>query len=242
MGLSKSNNRGKIYLNLVGGKIARRHQSHIKDVDGKNITIDRDIFNDKKELVKTVIEEYYDELSGLLQDAKLDTTGDYGSRLILELIDEGELFSIQIPVNTSYGRSFLMRVPNIDSSVELTIKPYSFEDKEKGKKISGINIFQSGCGWENNKVPNKWSKDNPGDLPSWEKEMVAGKVTWNSNKQLNYLVAEFENWCKNIASISIIDTSVNNEVDPLELERQFAEEKMSKDSSDNQGGQSDLPF
>lgn len=198
MGLKTAENENRTYLNIIGGKLAVRLKSHIEE-NGKVVTEEREI-RDKAtgEVLKTVIERYYQSLEGLITEAYIDPTGDYGSRIVIKMLDEGEEFIIQLPVESNYGRSFMLRVPNIDTSMPTTIRPYSFED-DNGKIQSGVTVYQSDRGFENDKVPAKWTKDNPGELPPWEGVDVGGKMKWNSDKQTNFLIGELNKWANQLS-------------------------------------------
>lgn len=207
MGLNDPKQTNKTYLNIVSGRLARRYKKH-QEVNGKQVTIDREIKNKKGEVIKTVIERHYESVEGLIVSASIDTSGDFGSRLVFELLDDGDEFTVQIPVESSYGRSILLRIPNIDPEFPVTIYPYSFENKE-GKNQTGITVYQEGCGWEKDKVPYKWTKDEPGSLPDWEFAEVAGKKKWNSDKQTNFLCKHFDQWANNIGAIEVENVNEN---------------------------------
>lgn len=192
MGLNEREGAGKIYLSIVGGQISRRYKEHQR-VGDKTVTVERDITDDQGEVTKTIIERCYQDIDGIISKAKIDTSGDYGSRLMIELIDGSDLFVLQISLESSYGRAFMLRSPNIDAAKPVIIRPYSFED-EDGKKQTGVVVYQTGCDWEKDKVPYKWTKDEPGEMPEWEFTMVADKKKWNSDKQTNFLAQQFSLW------------------------------------------------
>ncbi len=101
MGLKTAENENRTYLNIIGGKLAVRLKSHIEE-NGKVVTEEREI-RDKAtgEVLKTVIERYYQSLEGLITEAYIDPTGDYGSRIVIKMLDEGEEFIIQLPVESN---------------------------------------------------------------------------------------------------------------------------------------------
>ena len=248
MGLnnSKSNNSNKIYLNIVGGKITRRYKEHQPEENGKPVTFSREI-KDKisGEVIKTVIERSYDSIDGTLQSAAIDNTGSYGSMLVFDMMDNGEEFTLSLPLDSSYGRAILLRIPNIDSNKVIEFSPFNFESKDdmkdgKPKKIVGCNIFQKDCGWEKDKVPAKWTKENQGSLPQWVKSETTGK--WDSTAQLEFLGAHFNQWASKVGGIP-----VDEEPNPMEMETQFAQEQAAKAEtppppSENDAPVDDLPF
>lgn len=189
MGLNENDNKQKIYLNIVGGKVTRRFQEHQPDGG----TTEREIFDDKGNLTKTVIEKYYDSVSGTIVGAK-SQIGQYGTTLLFTLNSDGVDFCFQVRYDTSYGRSILMRLPNIDTDEVVYFSPYNFESKDdfkngKPKKIVGVTIKQF-----DNKINPFWTKENPKELPEWEKTTVAGQDKWNTDKQNEYLHDFFIEW------------------------------------------------
>lgn len=198
MGLNETNNFQKIFLNIVGGKITRRFNEH-QFLDEKQITIEREIFDDKNELVETKIEKYYDSISGIITKAK-SHIGQYGTTLSFTIISDEIEYVFQVKFNTSYGRSILMRLPNIDTDETVEFLPYNFESKTdfkngKAKKIVGVSVKQF-----NKKINPFWTKDNPKDLPNWEKTTVAGQDKWNTDKQDEYLHDFFISWSEKFVS------------------------------------------
>ena len=230
MGLNESKHQSKTYLNIVGGKLARRYKEH-HEVNGKTVTIDREIKDRSTgEVTKVVIERHYQDIDGLIIGASIDTKGDFGSRLVLELMDgdTSEQFIIQIPLESSYGRAIMMRVPNVDTEKLATIRPYSFEEKDSGKTQTGVVIYQKDCDWEDDKVPYKWNKENPGNMPQWEFTEVAGKKKWNSDKQTNFLCDSFLAWADKIGEINTHNSDEANDPDIMDMEREFALEQEKK--------------
>lgn len=196
MGLKSNSTEKKVYINIIGGKLARRFEEHQMEGD-KQVTESREIKDDNNVVVKTVIEQYYDELDGFITSASIDTEGNFGARIILEMMDAGEKFIIQMGLTSSYGAAFMKRCTNVDASSKVTIKPYSF-DGEGGKKQVGLVVYQEDRGFDKNLVPYAWTKEKPGDMPPWEQKMVAGVPKWNSDDQTNFLAEHLVKWASNI--------------------------------------------
>jgi len=251
MGLNnnQSNNSNKIYLNIVGGKITRRYKEHQPEENGKPVTFEREI-KDKKtgEVIKTVIERSYDSIDGTLQSASIDSSGSFGAMLVFNMIDNGEEFTLSLPLDSSYGRAILLRVPNIDPNKAIEFSPFNFEsDTEmkdgKPKKIVGCNIFQKDCGWDKDKIPAKWTKDNPGSLPQWVRSETTGK--WDSTAQLEFLGKHFLQWASKIGGIPT-DDSVSQlaeamDANPVEMEQQFAQEQADRADTPPPVSENDKP-
>jgi hypothetical protein len=256
MGLNDPKSSNKLYLNIVGGRIAQRFKEHQFDGD-KQLTEEREIINKQtKEVEKVVKERYYESIDGLITNAELDKTGDFGARLVFTILDEGIEYTLQISADSSYGRAVMLRIPNVDPSKPATFNPYNFENKENNKMQTGVTIYQKGCDWEKDKVPYRWTKDNPGSLPSWEEVDKMGKKEWDSTKQLNFLAAHFEQWAKSVGAIvtsTPTDFTEQPQEDPdvLAMEKEFAEDQAKKAEEKTQPSQNvdpnvgevdDLPF
>lgn len=247
MGLNKSQNQeGKIFLNIVNGKITRRYKNHQKDGNGKQVTVEREIVNKKtKKVDKVVIEQYWDDIDGTLVSATIDTTGDYGANLVFEMNDDGENFLLQIPLDSSYGDTILKRIPNIATALRVKFVPYNFESKtELGndgnpKKIIGCNVFQEGV-----KIKPKWTKEEPGNLPKWIKSETTGK--WNNTDYLEFLGKYFLQWAAKINNIITPKSATEKlmEEDSLSMETEFAKRKADGVDLNSSGLEedSDLPF
>ncbi|MDC1302265.1 hypothetical protein N8Z08_02075 [bacterium] len=266
MGVNKNKHTGGIYYNIVNGEVARRFREHQFDSQKNQTTVDREITDDKGNVTKIVIEEQYESIDGIIVAAEINNEGNFGSviRFTLADTDTGEQSIFSMPLDSSYGRSVLLRIPNIDPTKKVTFRPYSFESKDQvdknnnPKKIVGVTVYQKDCGWDKSNVPAKWTKDNPGSLPQWEKKIVAGKEKWNSDDQLNFLAQHFMQWANKIDGIvpevkeAPKPQGVQMDATPLEMEREFAErnaavadlaESINADiQPENENEVDDLPF
>lgn len=249
MGLNnnQSNNANNIYLTIVGGKITRKFKEHLPEQNGKPVTFERGLKDKNGEVYKTVIEQYYDSISGYVTKAVIDTAGDYGATLKFTLQDDEE-YILSISLDSSYGIAIMKKIPNINPNKEIEFSPFSFDSPDelkngKPKKIVGCNVYQKDCGWNKDKVPYKWDKENPGSLPQWVKSETTGK--WDNTAQLDFLGSHFRKWAEGVGAVVVHDS----EQDPMEMERQFAEEQAAKSAAKQDQGMSNteddpdkLPF
>jgi len=74
-----------------------------------------------------------------------------------------------------FSGNFIDRSPNIDINMPISIKPYSFVDKEKDKQVRGISLYQEG-----KKIESAFTKDK-GNKPMATSHKLgnSGKVHWN---------------------------------------------------------------
>lgn len=152
----------------------------------------------KKRVNKVGNEVYYyeyDSISGNITDANIRTIDSLSIDIIeLDIQDVTERYTLSIPVNSRFGKSFMVKMLNIDVNQQVEIAPYSFLDKE-GKQVSGVTLYQ---GTDRTKVESLYSRDNPNGMPE-AKKIRKGKVeTWDFTDQTNFLYDEFNKFASTI--------------------------------------------
>jgi hypothetical protein len=89
----------------------------------------------------------YEGLSGRIEGLTFDK-GNFGERLKVLLVDVDERMEIQIPVKSDYFVDFAKRLPNVDLSQEVELKPFSIEKEPnaQGKVYTDqyLVIYQNG--------------------------------------------------------------------------------------------------
>jgi hypothetical protein len=129
--------------------------------------------------------EQFDEFEGRVLDIKIsddEYQGEHFKKIGLLMRDDtGKQYLLNMKMNSGYGVSFCMLVPNIEWMWPIIISGFSKE--VEGKKKTGIFIKQRG-------VFIKWhfTKDNPGELPSLKKVKYKGHDVWDSSDQQNYFL------------------------------------------------------
>ena len=254
MGLNESDNsKRKIYLNIVGGEIARRFTEHQFEGD-KQITTTRDIKDDDGNVTKTIIERTYKSISGVITNADIDKSGGYGAMLVFTIMSDGEEYTLSVTLDSGYGRAILKKLPNVNADKEIEFTPFNFDSQDQmnkngdPKKIVGVNLFQKDCGWEKDKVPYKWTAESPGNLPKWKQSETTGK--WDNTEELEFLGQHFKQWAKGVGGVVPASQEAPDAGDPndvLSQEIAHAESKEIPDLnesevSDNQDDTNDLPF
>lgn len=142
----------------------------------------------------TVYEQMFDFIRGRVVGATLKAHEEYGDNIELTIYDGIEKANLQIKFDSAYGRSFLYKIPNCNFENEITIKPYSFVDKETGKNVLGLFILDP-----IEKVPNFYTKDKPNGLPPMKEVTFKGKKTWDNTDQIKFLKERFEEFCKSFS-------------------------------------------
>ena len=165
------NSVGGNYYNVSNGKIVKSFGSN--ETEGATSRVNK--------VGNTVYEKYFSFIEGNLIDASIKSNEAFGDSIILKLQDEaGELDILQLKFDSSYGRSFLFKIPNLDLSKSMKIVPYSFTNKN-GKEITGLNIYN------NAKVLSAFSREEPNGLPPLKEITFNGKKQWDKTKQLAFL-------------------------------------------------------
>jgi hypothetical protein len=152
MGVSNNNRESKIYVNVVGGKLAIRAKKATDVAPDGTLAKTRIAENKSTGEKKEVHEFIYDELSGTLENItceKNDTLQAFQYTLTLD--DVGTKYTLNIPAESKYGDSLAVKIPSLVKGAMLIIKPYDFEDKKeinphtgKVKRVVGIAINQDG--------------------------------------------------------------------------------------------------
>lgn len=174
MGLNK--HEGGTFLSISDGKIVRRHEAEVK---GK--TVSR-----VNKLGKTVHEEKFDDIEGIISDLRLrtDTSGQgYGDQYVIQITDGSDVYSINVQQNSRYATSFLKCLPNLDLSTPVRLMPWSMQDKKNpAKNITGITLWQG-----KEKILPAYTKEDPNGLPEMKKVKLKGKDTWDSYEMDEFL-------------------------------------------------------
>jgi len=67
---------------------------------------------------------------------------DYGENILTTLVDaEGNEVVWSESTGSNFGTDYMKKLPNLDFSAKVSIKPYAFED-ENGRDRRGVSIFQ----------------------------------------------------------------------------------------------------
>ena len=161
-------NTSSIYLAVADGKIVRRH----KEPTGSS----------RERITKTgkvVHEEHYDYVSGMIADISTKDS-DYGKFWNVVLLDGGEKYTLQFQYSGGNASSFLRALPNVDLSKPVKLIPRVQIDKDK--KRSSIVMVQ-----DDKAIRWRWTKDNPGDMPTLRKVKVKGIEQWDDSDMMEYL-------------------------------------------------------
>jgi hypothetical protein len=100
----------------------------------------------------TKFERVYDELSGVITGVAF-FDGEFGKTLHVSVTDVEGTIVLSMNTATNYAEDMMKKLPALDLTKKVVLKPYSFEDKNK-KLRRGISVVQEGYPSEGNKVKN----------------------------------------------------------------------------------------
>ena len=246
-GLEEITSGNKTYLNIIGGRVAQRVKEHIIGNDGKRKTEERKITDDEGNVLRTVIERYYRGIGGVVQSVRVDTSGDYGATIVIDIMAKENLYVFTVQLDSSYGKSIMFKVPNIDFSKEVIFRPYNFESKDevgkngKPKKIVGISIVQKDDNGKEQKIEGFWTKEDPKDLPPLEKHEGVSGVKWNGDKRLDFLASQL---IIHTESLKTLNMDKPSEIEETEapVKTPMTEKLKEKLDMKEETSDDDLPF
>lgn len=195
----------KTYVNILDGKMS------IKVRPGTPGALQRE--NKKKAIVH---ELRYDQISGFLTGFN-HRTGEFGVEFLIDLLDDGTAYQIQVPWSSRHTKCFLVSCPNIDLKLPVTIRPYKFEPPDKkGKSISGLNVIQAG-----QKLPPAWAKER---IPPMVKLLdIRGRPVlengiqkWDSSDQMSFLWDSANSWATKAGLFNTLPEEAHQEAQPQE--------------------------
>lgn len=88
----------------------------------------------------TKTELMFNELSGQITNIEMHE-GNFGNNLQVTFTDADGDVTLSIGTNTSFGEDFMKKLPSIDMTQDVVVKPYNFTD-DRGKNMKGLSITQ----------------------------------------------------------------------------------------------------
>jgi hypothetical protein len=170
----------KTYLSVMFGKVVQKVS---KDTEG---AIPRE--NKKGD---TVYEKRYKTVSGHITGISTRTHEEFGTDVLIQMVDGDEAYQIQIPSASGYGRAFLRRMMNIDYNEPVTLSPYGWTNDD-GKEKWSMGIFQN-----DEKVEDFfWDSEKKkviNGLPELKEVKVnKNKSVWDDSDMMDFLFVDEE--------------------------------------------------
>lgn len=183
MGLENTGGNSK-FVTITGGKFTLR----LQDGDDNPDAVERVLGEKSPRAGQTIRELQYNKLGGVIVSAEMKD-GNYGVDMVFDIVDGGDAFKLQIPLNSSFFGQITKRLPNVNPA-----EPIDFfigKDAEKGKPF--VWIKQGGA-----TVKMEHTKDNPNGMPPWGKKMDKGKEVDDPSAQENFLYEVAVKFCASI--------------------------------------------
>lgn len=177
-----NNTSDKRYLSILSST-GKFHQSVPEGTDGA-VKREYETSSGEKGVKNELV---YSEVSGIITGLSFHD-GDFGKNLQIELDDDGV---VSVGVESSFGEDIMKKLPGIDLSSSVKLKPYAFTD-DAGKNRRGVTIEQDG-----DKLYNYYYDNNAGKavngMPEFDGDMN-DKDDWKMYfmKARKFLVKEVE--------------------------------------------------
>lgn len=159
MGATPYTSESKIFFNIHQNMFVRR-VTEITEGAVKRTT------QPKTGQPKDIWELQFKDLSGRLKSIEVKET-DFGKKYELTIEDVGEVYVLQVGVESGYGDTLISKIVGINPDHDIRLVPYSFIPKDSTKKKEGLNIYQGDV-----KIEPQYTKDNPNGKPQPESEKM----------------------------------------------------------------------
>lgn len=166
--MAAGNNSNAIYYSIANGKICRQ----VKSESAHSVTrVNKN--------GKTVHEEFYDFLDGVITDIQTKDN-EFGKFWMITLQDIDSTQILQMNYSSGYSAAFLKMLPNVDLNSKVKITPKITMEGEKKKTSLFINQHGIAIKWF-------FTKDDPAGLPPLQQKKVKGKVVWDDSDTMEFL-------------------------------------------------------
>lgn len=178
MGLEQGGSR-KTFLSVNDGKITRRVEEGTPNAVKKT----------KKDGTH-YHELQYPAVSGYIVGVNKRET-QWGTNLAIDISDNGELFSLEMPWSSRYSSGFFCCMPNIDVSRKIRFSPYMKVVSNNGKDVKKTMLYLAYSDIKDEKGNFKqiewaYTKDNPNGLPEMKQIRVKGADVWDDTERQEF--------------------------------------------------------
>lgn len=130
-----SNEREDVTYIKIVADTGKFHMEVPVDQEGQDGVVVREGSVDGNEYRK--VERTFDTLKGMIKGVDIKDT-DYGTNLNVKIED----VVISLNVDSSFAQDLMKKIPSIDISQPVILKPYSFKN-DKSKDVRGVSITQN---------------------------------------------------------------------------------------------------
>ncbi len=167
--------RDRIFYKIHEGKICTRTTSD--NPNARSRVLEKGV-----NAGKTIYEEEFDYLAGHLKSIKFHTHDDYGVFMDITLWDEEEQMNHELSVSTTSNafQGFCMRMENIDLEKQIVLLAGVTDERY------WMIVQQKGPDGKSRTLDRRYTKEDPGECPPWEKFIVNQKEIWDKTKQIEF--------------------------------------------------------
>ena len=166
--MATGNNSNADFYSISNGKICRQFQQPT------TASVSRVNANGK-----TVNEEFYDYIDGIITEIKTRETT-YGKQWVITLKDDAGVQALQMPYSGGYAAAFLKTLPNVNLSEKVVFIPKLTIEGEKKKAT--LFISQNGKA-----LKHFYTKENPNGLPQLSQVKIKGKLVYDDSSMMDFL-------------------------------------------------------
>jgi len=166
--MATGNNHNAAFYSISNGKICRQFATPTAN------SVSRLNMNGK-----TVNEEFYDYIDGVIVDIATRESG-YGKEWNITLDDNGQKQMLQMNYSGGYAAAFLKTLPNVNLDLKVKLTPKL--TIEGDKKRTTLFVNQHGVA-----LKHFYTKDAPNGLPRLKEVKVKGKTAWDDSDMMEFL-------------------------------------------------------
>ena len=166
--MATGNNTNAAFYSISNGKICRQFNQPT-DTSKSRVNMNS----------KTVHEEFYDYIDGVITGIETRTTT-YGKQWVITLEDGEENQVLQMNFSGGYASAFLKILPNVNLNDMVKIIPKLTIEGEKKK--TSLFVSQHGTA-----LKHYYTKDNPNGLPELAKIKIKGKPAFDDSDMMEFL-------------------------------------------------------
>lgn len=171
------------YYNILGGQIVRNaHEgdpgAEVRNVRNPKTGIEKERF---------IIPVY--ALEGKIKSIEIkeqEFEGIKVKKLVLKLVENGEVFQIETPSDSSHAISLINRLANYAKkdlgSINITLGSYKIQDANSERYNQGFWIHYN----DGTKLENYYGKDNTPPEIKWKEVTVNNKKVWDKTEYLRF--------------------------------------------------------
>lgn len=179
-------------------------------------------YKDSKDVEHTKIEKVFESVSGKITDISFANT-EFGTLLQVTLTDTDEFLAnepetLSMSTSQPFAVDFMKKLPNIDLSKEVILKPFAFTPENGKRELKGLTVTQDG-----NKIEKSFydaqSKTNTMGFPNPDEKLATEK---NEMKRK-------EGWKRYFKDVEIFLVDYTTENFVSKFNKQLVEEKLDEE-------------